>query len=64
MPPLVSRHKLPELVSPRDAAELCGVHQRTIRRWIAQGYLPATRLGPKALRIRATDLLNFVNNPQ
>lgn len=38
------------------AAEHFGVHPRTIYAWIRKGYLPATRLGPKLLRIDQADI--------
>ena len=50
----------PTYVSVRDAAVRVGVSPRTVKRWIAAGLLPATRLpSPKGrgqLRIRLSDL--------
>jgi excisionase family DNA binding protein len=46
----------PELIGLPEAAERCGVHYRTIRRWIADGKLPAVRVGPKLLKVNASDL--------
>jgi excisionase family DNA binding protein len=47
-------------VSVRDAANRTSVSPRTVKRWIADGRLPATRLpSPKGLgqlRIRSADL--------
>lgn len=43
-------------ISVRQAADYCGVTPVTIRRWIAAGRLPATRVGPKILKVRLTDL--------
>jgi excisionase family DNA binding protein len=47
-------------VSVRDVAIRTGVSPRTVKRWIADGLLPATRLpSPKGLgqlRIRSSDL--------
>ena len=39
---------------PRHIAELLGVTERTVRRWIADGTLPSTRLGGARLVARAT----------
>ncbi|BCI83173.1 hypothetical protein MTY66_47980 [Mycolicibacterium sp. TY66] len=39
-----------------EAAELCGVHYRTLRKWIAEGRLNAVRVGPKLLKVDAADL--------
>jgi excisionase family DNA binding protein len=44
------------LLTVRQAAELLGVHQNTIRNWITQGRLTAHRIGPKLIRINAEDL--------
>jgi excisionase family DNA binding protein len=38
------------------AADYADVSTRTIRRWIASGYLPAHRLGPRLVKIDLTDL--------
>lgn len=44
------------LLTIREAAEYAKASQRTIRRWIAQGDLPAARVGPKFVRIRQSEL--------
>lgn len=46
----------PELIGLPEAAERCGVHYRTIRRWIASGQLRAVRVGPRLLKIDAAQL--------
>lgn len=47
----------PAWVSQYEAAEYAGVTDRTIRRYIAEGKLPASRLaGQRLLRIRIADL--------
>lgn len=44
-----------------DVAGRLRVHERTIRRWIEAGRLPATNLGGRAgYRIAETDLLAFM----
>lgn len=43
-------------VSIAKAAELMGVTGQTIRHWITAGHLPATRFGPKIIRIDPKDL--------
>lgn len=46
-----------KLYSPEEAAEYLGVHVKTVRGWIRDGRLRASRLaGQRALRIRASDL--------
>lgn len=45
-----------KLLSLTEAAAICGVSQKTIRRRISDGTLPAVRVGPKLVKIRTTDL--------
>ena len=47
---------MPRLVlSPAEAAEAFGVGERTMRRWIADGTVPAFRVG-RVVRVRLEDL--------
>jgi excisionase family DNA binding protein len=46
----------PAATSIAGAAELLGVSEQTIRRRIADGTLPAERIGPRLIRIRIADL--------
>lgn len=39
-----------------EAADYLGVTDRTLRRYVAAGDLPAYRLGPRLLRFRQSDL--------
>ena len=43
-------------ISIKDAALCRDVSERTIRRWIASGILPAFRVGPTLIRIDPADL--------
>ncbi|MEZ4493882.1 MAG: helix-turn-helix domain-containing protein [Dehalococcoidia bacterium] len=46
-----------KLYSPEEAADYLGVHVKTVRGWIRDGRLRASRLaGQRALRIRSSDL--------
>lgn len=40
-------------------AETLNVSRCTVRRWIAQGRLPAQRFGPRLIRIRVKDVEAF-----
>lgn len=39
-----------------DAAEILGVTTKSVRRWIADGTIPASRLGSKVVRISEESL--------
>jgi len=51
----------PELIGLPEAADRCGVHYRTFRRWVRDGRIPATRIGPKLLKVDARDLDEFID---
>jgi excisionase family DNA binding protein len=42
------------------AADYFGVDTRTIRIWIAEGKLPAYRIGTRTVRLRQSDLDNLL----
>jgi len=42
-----------------EVADLEQVSPRTVRRWIAAGYLNASRVGPRSVRIDPDDLAAF-----
>lgn len=46
----------PRWIDQRQAAAYLGITDRTLRRMIADGRLPAYRLGPRLLRIDMGDL--------
>lgn len=51
-----ARRNQPRWGTKEDAAEYLGCHTRTIRRMVAEGTLPAYRLGPRMMRIDLNDL--------
>jgi excisionase family DNA binding protein len=57
------KHPIPfeQLLTIPEAAELCRVSDKTIRRWIKSAELPAARLGNQ-WRIRPKDLQRFFDN--
>lgn len=50
---------LEQQYSQKQAADILGVDQTTIRRWISTGELRAYRYGPRIIRIDAADLRKF-----
>jgi excisionase family DNA binding protein len=49
------------LMTIEDVAALCQVSEKTVRRWVAAGELPAAKLGAQ-WRIRPRDLDFFVRD--
>ena len=45
-----------DLLSIADVAKALHVSNKTVRRWISTGQLPADRLGDRLIRIRREDL--------
>ena len=45
-----------ESVSIKQASEIKGIPQRTLRNWISQGALPAYKVNGFLVRIRVADL--------
>ena len=50
------RSPVPNPITIAQAAERAGVSRDTIRRRIADGTLPAVRIGPRLIRIDAADV--------
>lgn len=56
-PPAVTSFRT---LSPEQAAEKMGVCTRTILFWVREGRLPAKKYGRRTIRIRESDLADFV----
>ncbi|HOX30538.1 MAG TPA: helix-turn-helix domain-containing protein [Candidatus Paceibacterota bacterium] len=55
--------KMPELLTLQEACDLLKVHPNTLRKWDAQGVLPAIRIGTKRVRrYRKDDLIKFLQS--
>jgi excisionase family DNA binding protein len=50
---------LPPQPTIKQTAEYFGNDPKTIRRWIAQGYLTAHRVGPKLIRVDRASILKM-----
>ena len=40
----------------KEAADWYGVSERTLRRRVSEGRLPAYRIGPRSIRVKAADV--------
>lgn len=49
-----------EWLSQQQIAAEFGISDRTVRRMISDGRIPAHRLGPRLVRIRRSDVLHAV----
>jgi iron complex outermembrane receptor protein len=49
-----------KLLRPDEAAELLGVSRWTIYRWVEEGRLRATKVGPRCLRVLADSVDELV----
>lgn len=54
--PTTRRRITSDLIGLHEAADRCGLHYRTIRRYIAEGRLNAVRVGPRLLKVNAADV--------
>lgn len=48
-----------ELLTPTQVAENIGIHERTVTRWLREGYLRGFKLG-KEWRVASQDLEAFI----
>lgn len=48
------------LVTVQEVAELCRVSEMTVYRWIRRDHLPAIRFPGRVIRIRESDLIEFL----
>ena len=56
MPSAAARRRPPRWATLAEAAIYSKVPRSTLRRWIAQGRLPANRLGPRRIQVDLNDL--------
>lgn len=54
--PSAARTRSPRWATLAEAAVYSRVPRSTLRRWIAQGLLPANRLGPRRIEVDLNDL--------
>jgi len=47
-------------ICTKKAAQMLGVAQRTVRRYVETGLLPAERVGVKLLRLKPEDVQNLI----
>lgn len=51
-----------QLLKVKEVSTLIDVPEKTLYRWIADGYLPGIKLGPKTVRIDKNELDKFLKN--
>jgi excisionase family DNA binding protein len=51
-----------QMLSIPEAAELMGVSQDALRRWVREGLIPARRVGKRMLRVNKSDLARLVTD--
>lgn len=56
----MSGSELVPLLSLDDVAGVLGVSRRTIERMVTRGEIPIVRVGPRAIRVRAEDVQEFI----
>jgi excisionase family DNA binding protein len=49
-----------QIMTPKEAAEVLGVHTATIYKLVKTGELPSVKLGPKLIRISESDLQKYI----
>jgi excisionase family DNA binding protein len=54
---------VPSLLSLQAVADQLQVTVRTIRNFISLGLLPAHRIGPRLLRVKADDVVRLIGEP-
>lgn len=51
-----------EILTIKEVAEKMQVSTRTVRRWIKEGKLKASRLGHRTYRVLEEDLISFIKD--
>lgn len=51
-----------DTLSIREVAGFLGVSEKSVRRWVAAGLIPASRYGPRALRVNKNDLVDYIES--
>jgi excisionase family DNA binding protein len=49
-----------DVITPREAASILGVHERTVQRLLKNGELPGYKAGLRQWRIRREDLEAYI----
>lgn len=53
--------RLPERLTPREASDILGFHQRTLRRWADRGRVPCIRSDGGHRRFHRDDVLKLLD---
>ena len=52
--------QVPDLVSVAEAAEMLDVHENTVKQWIRDGKLPASKHGGRNWKINRSDVVALI----
>ena len=52
----------PQMLNPKEVAEILGVHQKTVHLWLRTGKIEGTKISYRAWRIPRTSLASFIAN--
>jgi len=52
----------PQMLNPRQVAEILGVHQKTVHLWLRSGKLQGTKISYRAWRIPRSALDSFIES--
>lgn len=54
--------KFPQMLSPKEVAEILGVQVRLVREMLSDGRLPGVQVGKRSYRIPRDELLKWIRS--
>lgn len=60
--PITATPERPRYLDLTAASEISGLSEKTLRRRISEGSIPAYRVGPRVVRIREDSLFAFIES--
>lgn len=59
-PALVRGDKMQEWLTPREAAEILGVHRNTFLRYVSAGLIKVERFNARVMRVNSAEVKRFM----